>query len=83
MKQLLNVLPKNLDCFKYLWRRFSHLLEAKLEEGIFVGPDISMLTFDSNFEVTISTKEEDLDIISRCCDYKLIVDNMTNKLKKS
>ncbi|XP_025836372.1 uncharacterized protein LOC112906446, partial [Agrilus planipennis] len=33
--------------------------EAKLKEGIFVGPDIRKLMLDTNFEATMSTKEKE------------------------
>jgi hypothetical protein len=46
MKQFFKALPKTGNCFKYFCKTFPHLSEAKLEEGVFVGPDIRKLTFD-------------------------------------
>lgn len=57
MKQFVKAFPKNGDCFKYLYKKYPHLSEAKLNEGIFVGTDTCKLMFDSNFEAT-STKEK-------------------------
>lgn len=50
MKQFVKVLPKEGECFKYLCEQFTHLSEAKLKEGLFVGPDIC--------EMAISTLEQ-------------------------
>jgi hypothetical protein len=43
MKQFFKALPETGNCFKYLCKTFPHLSEAKLEEGVFVGPDIRKL----------------------------------------
>jgi hypothetical protein len=40
MKQFVKALPKTGNCFKYLCKTLPHLSEAKLKEGVFVGPDI-------------------------------------------
>jgi hypothetical protein len=40
VKQFVKALPKEGECFKYLCKKFPGLSDAKLEEGIFVGPDI-------------------------------------------
>jgi hypothetical protein len=37
------------NCFKYLCKTFPHLSEAKLNEGVFVGPDIRKLIFNEDF----------------------------------
>jgi hypothetical protein len=39
MKQFVKGLPKTENCFQYLCKRFPHLSEAKLKEGVFIGPD--------------------------------------------
>jgi hypothetical protein len=49
MKQFAKALPKTGNCFKYLGKTFPHFSEAKLKEGVFVGPDIGKLMFDDNF----------------------------------
>lgn len=58
MKQFVKALPKEGECFRYLCGQFPGLSEAKLKEGIFVGPDIRKLMRDPNFEDTIETKEK-------------------------
>jgi len=92
MKQFVNALPKDGDCFKYLCRKFPHLSEAKLKEGVFVGPDIRKMMFDSSFEATISTKEKEdwilfKEVVTKFLGnvkasyYELIVVNMIDKFK--
>lgn len=46
MKQFVKALPKDRHCFKYLCQKFPNLSEAKLKEGVFVGPDIRKMMFD-------------------------------------
>lgn len=54
MKQLVRALPKEGECFQYLCAQFPGLSDAKLKEGVFVGPDLSVEkvkiipTFDGN-----------------------------------
>ncbi|GFU57686.1 uncharacterized protein TNCV_3638411 [Trichonephila clavipes] len=43
MKQFVKALDKEGECFKYLCEQFPGLSDAKLKEGIFVGPDIRKL----------------------------------------
>jgi hypothetical protein len=38
-------------------KKFSHLSEAKLKEGVFVGPDIRKLMFDEDFLLTMTEVE--------------------------
>lgn len=49
MKQFLKSLPRDGDCFKYLLAKFPGLSEAKIKEGVFVGPDIRRLMPDQLF----------------------------------
>ena len=49
MKQFVKALPKEGETFKYLCGEFLGLSEAKLKEGIFVGPDIRKLMRDPYF----------------------------------
>jgi hypothetical protein len=46
MKQFVKALPKTGNCFKYLCKMLPHLSDAKLKDGVFVGPDIRKLIFD-------------------------------------
>ncbi|GBL81227.1 hypothetical protein AVEN_164681-1 [Araneus ventricosus] len=57
MKQFVKVLPKEGECFTYLCDHFSGLSEAKLKEGVFVGPDIRKMMKDENFETKMETDE--------------------------
>jgi hypothetical protein len=52
VKQFVKALPKKGECFKYLCKKFPGLSDAKLKEGIFVGPDIWKLLSDDLFETT-------------------------------
>jgi hypothetical protein len=49
MKQFVKVSPNTGNCFKYLCRKFPHLSEAKLKEGIFVSHDTRKLMFNEDF----------------------------------
>ncbi|GBO38069.1 hypothetical protein AVEN_128562-1 [Araneus ventricosus] len=57
MKQFVKALPKESQCFKYLCDQFPGLSEAKLKEGVFVGPDIRKMMKDENFETKMETNE--------------------------
>ncbi|GBN56218.1 hypothetical protein AVEN_222484-1 [Araneus ventricosus] len=57
MKQFLKALPKEGECFKYLCGQFPGLSEAKLKEGVFVGPGIRKMMKDDNFETKMETNE--------------------------
>ena len=92
IKKFVKALPKDGDCCTYLCSKFPHLSEAKLKEGIFFGPDIRKLMFDSNFEATINEKKKEAWISFKevvikflgnvkAPNYKLIEANMINKFK--
>ena len=57
MKQFVKTLPKDGETFKYLSSKFPRLSEAKLKEGVFVGPDIRKLMKDNNFENVMNNVE--------------------------
>ena len=59
MKQFVKALDKNENCFKYLSKKFPRISDAKIKEGIFVGPDIRKLIKDINFEKTVTSVEKD------------------------
>jgi hypothetical protein len=59
MKQFVKSLPKTGNYFKYLCKRFPHLSEAKLKEGVFVGPDKRKLIFDEDFLLTMTEVERE------------------------
>jgi hypothetical protein len=58
MKQFVKALPKG-KCFKCLCKMFPGLSDAKLKEGIFVGPCIRKLLSDDLFETTMQTVERE------------------------
>ncbi|GBN74208.1 hypothetical protein AVEN_51914-1 [Araneus ventricosus] len=57
MKQFVKALPKEGECFKYLCDQFPGLSEAKLKEGVFVGPDIRKMMKDEDFETKMETND--------------------------
>lgn len=57
MKQFTKALNKEGEGFKYLQQIFPTLSEAKLKEGIFVGPDIRKLMKDTKFDEKLSEIE--------------------------
>jgi hypothetical protein len=59
MKQFVKALSKEGECFKYLCKKFPCLSDAKLKEGIVVGPDIRKLPSDDLFETTMKTAERE------------------------
>jgi hypothetical protein len=92
MKQFVKALPKTLNCFKCLCKKFPRLLEAKLKEGVFVGPDIRKLMFDEDFLLTMTEFEREAWIAFKSVvtkflgnnkdfDYVSIVENMLEKFK--
>lgn len=54
IKQFVKALNKDGEGFKYLRTIFPSLSDAKLKEGIFVGPDIRKLMKDENFDEKLS-----------------------------
>jgi hypothetical protein len=52
-------LPKNGSCFTYLCKKFPHLSEVKLKEGIFVSPDIRRVMSNDDFLLTMSEVERE------------------------
>jgi hypothetical protein len=92
MKKFVEALPKIGNCFKYLCKRFPPLSEAKLKEGIFVGPDIRKIRFDEGFLLTMSEVERKAwiafnSVITKFLgnnkdpDYVTIFTNMLEKFK--
>ncbi|XP_025162642.1 uncharacterized protein LOC112590438 [Harpegnathos saltator] len=59
MKQFVKALHKEGNGFKYLCTKFSHLSNAKIKEGIFIGLQIRLLTKDEKFEKTMTCLERE------------------------
>ena len=49
----------NSSGFKYITRKFSNISDAKLKEGIFVGPQVKELMKDTDLEKTLTELERD------------------------
>ncbi|GBM51334.1 hypothetical protein AVEN_175775-1 [Araneus ventricosus] len=69
-------LPKEGECFKYLCDQFPGLSEAKLMEGVFVGPDIRKMMKDENCETKMETNEK-----KAWESFKLIITNFLGNKK--
>jgi hypothetical protein len=72
----------------YLCKKFPHLSEAKLKEGVFIGPDVRKLMFDEDFLLTmtevgreawIAFKSVVTKFLGNNKDYITIVANMLKK----
>lgn len=92
MKQFVKALDQDGDCFKYLSHKFPALSEAKIKEGIFVGPQIRALTTDREFEANMTSKEKNAwnafkEVMDNFLgnnkhpDYVKIVNNMLRELR--
>ncbi|GBP36303.1 hypothetical protein EVAR_85552_1 [Eumeta japonica] len=58
MKNLVKAMNKDGGGFQYLKTKFPRISDAKIKEGIFVGPQIRELMKDSNFESTLNEAEQ-------------------------
>jgi hypothetical protein len=52
MKNFVKAMNRTGSAFKYLAEKFPRLSEAKIKEGVFVGPQIRKLFSDDMFRVT-------------------------------
>ena len=93
MKQFVKALSKEGECFKYLRDKFPALSEAKIKEGVFVGPDIRKLMKDPQFETKMNVKEKVAwlsfkEVVSKFLgnnkdpNFKAIVEDMLQNLKE-
>ena len=57
MKNFVKALKKEGAGFQYLIKKFPNLSEAKIKEGIFVGPQIKELARDTSFEKALTNDE--------------------------
>jgi hypothetical protein len=92
MKQFVKALPKTGNSFKHLCKTFPHLLEAKIKEDVFIGPDIRKLMFEEDFLLTMIEVKREAWIAFKSAvtkllgnnkdpDYVTIVANMLEKFK--
>lgn len=84
---------KNVAAMAYLKRRFPQLSDAKIKEGVFVGPQITKLLNDTEFNSTLSADEAKAwksfcAVVTsflgnkRSADYKKIVNELLENYKK-
>ncbi|XP_036342330.1 uncharacterized protein LOC118751618, partial [Rhagoletis pomonella] len=71
MKQFVKRLDKNSESFLHLETVFPKLSDAKIKEGIFIGPQIRKLMIDENFVEKLNEVEKRawLSFISLCHNY--------------
>ena len=92
VEQFVKALPREGEGFTYLCRKFPGLSDAKIKEGVFVGPDIRKLMKDENFEDCLGEAEKDTwisfkNVIKnflgnyKSPDYKNIVGRILEKFK--
>ncbi|GBP72152.1 hypothetical protein EVAR_49742_1 [Eumeta japonica] len=84
---------QNGAAFQYLRQKFSRLSEAKIKEGIFIGPQIRNLFNDVNFDSVLEGKEKqawnDFRLVARnflgnkrSDNYAELVENMLSSYQK-
>lgn len=56
-KQFVKALDHNKSAFQYLKNKFPKISDAKIKEGIFVGPQIRELMLDEKFAATMDNHE--------------------------
>ena len=76
MKNFVKAMDKNGEGFQYIKNKFPRISEAKIKEGIFVGPDIRQLMNDKNFESTLSVEE-----LTAWKSFTLVVTNFLGNIK--
>ena len=65
MKQFVKALNKEGACFKYIQEKFPYMNAEKVEEGVFVGPQIRKLTEDTQFLSTMMDVEKNMALLCR------------------
>ena len=76
MKNFVKGLNKNSEAFRYLRNKFPQLSDAKVEAGVFIGPQIRKIMADKRFENTLGSKESDAWVA-----FKSVVDNFLGNNK--
>jgi hypothetical protein len=77
-KNFVKAMDKDSAGFHYLKETFPHASDAKIKEGIFVGPQITALTRDKKFEDMLSQVEK-----SAWRSFKNAVQNFLRNFKAS
>ena len=76
MKQFVKALNKDGNCYKYICKKFPGISDAKVKEGIFVGPQIRKLISDTLFEETMTDTEKQAWI-----GFKSVIENFLGNYK--
>ena len=79
MKNFVKAIDKAGDAFLYLKEKFPKLSEAKIKEGIFVGPQIRELMLDETFSSKLKPKEKKAWIAFK----NVVTDFLGNKKAKN
>jgi len=58
MKNFVKAMNKEGNGFIYLRQKFPMLSDAKIKEGVFIGPQIRELLKDDNFKKSMSKNEK-------------------------
>jgi hypothetical protein len=58
MKNFVKAMNQEKAAFTYLWEKFPRLSEAKLKEGIFIGPQIRDFIKDKYFDKLLQGNEK-------------------------
>lgn len=83
MKQFVKALDKDGECFKYLCTKFVHLSDAKIKEGIFVGPQIRQLMRDKDwFWIGFKNVVNGFLGNTKSPNFKTLVTNMLQAFRK-
>ena len=57
-KQFVKALDKDSFAFAYLAEKFPSLSQAKIKEGIFIGPQIRKIVLDETFDTYLTRKQK-------------------------
>jgi hypothetical protein len=78
MKNFVKAMNKDKPAFQYLQEKFSAISDAKLKEGIFVGPQIREVINDDKFSAVLEGEEK-----HAWEAFKLVVSNFLGNHKSS
>ena len=77
MKQFVKALKHDKQAFLYLKKKFPKISDAKIKEGIFVGPQIRQLIFDNDFQAAMEESE-----LRAWCAFKGVCNGLLGKHKE-
>ncbi|UYV84905.1 hypothetical protein LAZ67_X003948 [Cordylochernes scorpioides] len=75
-KNFVKAMDRNASGFAYLKQKFSSISEAKIKEGIFVGPQIRELQQDGNFQNSLNEVEA-----AACNSFRNVCKNFLGSVK--